>query len=338
LPTTVTIPITPGSGQNLDAVQLTVNSNTVARENICIADPTAAANIAGVTAAGQLIVTSISTENIDPANSSTATLGSNGVFTGTFTACPGYASLAVEVDTDQISANTSSSGLVVQWSEDGVNIGDSDIAYIVSGDLTTATLGGQTYVFPVKRIYYRIQYTNGAVAQTVFRLQCILKVMPIVGTLVDLNDSITGNMHGNLERVLPFGRATPSSTTFEDFTVKAASTAAAATDTSLVVAINPGSNAVTGPVQTGNAPATVSVGATSATALAANASRTALILINTSANVISLGFGTNAAVLYSGVTLYPGGSLSMDVMDNVQQAITAIASVASSSLGIQEFN
>jgi hypothetical protein len=95
---------------------------------------------------------------------------------------------------------------------------------------------------------------------------------------------------------------------------------------------------VGGQIQTGNAPTAVSVGITSATALSANTSRTSVILINTSANVISLGFGSNAAVLYSGVTLYSGGSVVLDVMDNVQQAITAIASVASSNLAIQEFN
>jgi hypothetical protein len=95
---------------------------------------------------------------------------------------------------------------------------------------------------------------------------------------------------------------------------------------------------VTGPVQTGNAPTYATVGVTSATALAANASRTALILTNTSSNTISLGFGSNAAVLYSGITLYAGGSAMFDVMDNIQQAITAIASGASSNLAIQEFN
>ena len=51
MPTATTIPITPGSGINLDAEQLTVGSNTVARENICIADPSGATSIAAVKAA-----------------------------------------------------------------------------------------------------------------------------------------------------------------------------------------------------------------------------------------------------------------------------------------------
>jgi hypothetical protein len=94
---------------------------------------------------------------------------------------------------------------------------------------------------------------------------------------------------------------------------------------------------VTGPVQTGNAPGVATVGVTSANILAANSSRTALILINTHAtNTISLGLGANAAVLGSGITLYPGGSITFNVLDNMQQAVQAIASGASTSLAIQE--
>ena len=95
---------------------------------------------------------------------------------------------------------------------------------------------------------------------------------------------------------------------------------------------------IAGPIQTGNAPTFATVGVTSATALAANSSRTAVILTNTSTNTIYLGFGSNAAVVGSGVVLFPNSSLLLDVVDNVQQAITAIASGSSSNLAIQEFN
>ena len=95
---------------------------------------------------------------------------------------------------------------------------------------------------------------------------------------------------------------------------------------------------ISGPVQTGNAPTFATVGVTSATALAANSSRTAVILTNTSTNTIYLGFGANAAVVGSGVVLFPNSSLLLDAIDNIQQAITAIASGSSSNLAIQEFN
>lgn len=87
----------------------------------------------------------------------------------------------------------------------------------------------------------------------------------------------------------------------------------------------------------GNAPAFVSVGIASGQVLAANADRNGLILVNTSANAISIGIGA-AAVLYSGITLYAnGGAYEMGDMSFSTQAIYAIASGADSNLSIQEF-
>jgi hypothetical protein len=89
-------------------------------------------------------------------------------------------------------------------------------------------------------------------------------------------------------------------------------------------------------VVTGSAPTFVSVGVASAQILAAN-SRKGLLLTNTSSNFISLGFNGNAAVLYSGLTLTPYGVLELTPAMVSQGAVTAIASGASSNLGIQEF-
>lgn len=88
---------------------------------------------------------------------------------------------------------------------------------------------------------------------------------------------------------------------------------------------------------TGSAPTAVSVGVTSAEAVAANANRKGLILTNTSVNWISIAFGA-AAVLYSGITLSPmGGQFEMDEYAYSQEQVRAIASGAASNLGIQEF-
>lgn len=84
-------------------------------------------------------------------------------------------------------------------------------------------------------------------------------------------------------------------------------------------------------------PAAASVGVASAQAVAANGSRKGLVLTNTSAARISLGFGA-AAVLDSGITLYPGGSFNMEKYDFDQGAVNAIASAAASNLGIQEYS
>ena len=85
-----------------------------------------------------------------------------------------------------------------------------------------------------------------------------------------------------------------------------------------------------------NAPATASVGVTSAQILAAQASRKGLIIMNISTSVVSLGIGATA-VLGSGITLLPGGTWNMDEYSFVVGAINAIASVAGSSIAIQEF-
>lgn len=85
------------------------------------------------------------------------------------------------------------------------------------------------------------------------------------------------------------------------------------------------------------APTFATVGVASAQAVAANANRKGLILINTSVNRISLGFGA-AAVLDSGVTLYPQGAYNMGEYDFDLGAVNAIASAAGSNLAIQEYS
>lgn len=87
---------------------------------------------------------------------------------------------------------------------------------------------------------------------------------------------------------------------------------------------------------TPSSPTTTSVGVASAQAVAAAATRKGLILVNVSNARISLGFGA-AAVLDSGVTLYPGGSYSMGDYDFDLGAVNAIASAALSNLAIQEY-
>jgi hypothetical protein len=85
-------------------------------------------------------------------------------------------------------------------------------------------------------------------------------------------------------------------------------------------------------------PTFATVGVSSGSAVNLNTNRKGLILTNTSSNTISLGFSGNAAVLNSGITLYPGWIWIMDEFNFTTNAIAAIASGASSNLAIQEFN
>lgn len=91
------------------------------------------------------------------------------------------------------------------------------------------------------------------------------------------------------------------------------------------------------PHLTASAPTQATVGTSSATAVPANPNRKGLVLINTSANTISLGFDGNAAVLNSGITLGASWVYEMDPYLGSTGAVTAIASVGGSNLAIQEY-
>lgn len=123
-----------------------------------------------------------------------------------------------------------------------------------------------------------------------------------------------------------------------NITVKPASTAAVAADTALVVAISPNNTiSTTSRVAiTANAPTNVSVGVATGALVAANASRKGLIVMNLSSSTVSLGIGASA-VLNSGITLYPGGTWTMDEFSFNVSAVNAIAGAAASSVAFQEF-
>lgn len=119
-------------------------------------------------------------------------------------------------------------------------------------------------------------------------------------------------------------------------TIKPVSTAATAADTAAVVAVSPGTPISTKTSLTASSPTAVSVGVATTAAVASNATRKGLCLVNTSINTISLGIGVSA-VLNSGITLYPGGSWCMEEYNFSTAAVNAIASAAASNLSVQEF-
>ena len=88
---------------------------------------------------------------------------------------------------------------------------------------------------------------------------------------------------------------------------------------------------------TAAAPASASVGLTSAQVIASNSSRTGLAIVNLSPNVVSLGIAATA-VLNKGISLTQNGVYTMDESLFSTDAINAIASGAGSAISIQEFN
>lgn len=87
---------------------------------------------------------------------------------------------------------------------------------------------------------------------------------------------------------------------------------------------------------TPNAGFSTVVGTSSAQALATNASRKGLSLVNTSNNKISCEWGVNA-VINNGITLYPGGAFSMDPLSAATSALNCISTTANSILSGQEY-
>ena len=98
---------------------------------------------------------------VSTVNSSAVALGIGVVFTGTSEDETEQADVRVSVFTDQASATD---GLQMQQSSNGTNWDIVD-AYTVPAN------AGKTFSVGVSAKFFRIVYTNGAVAQTVFRLQ-----------------------------------------------------------------------------------------------------------------------------------------------------------------------
>lgn len=122
-----------------------------------------------------LAVTTVDT--ISTNNSTTATLGIGGVFTGTSDDIQNFKAMSVLIFSDK---NSATLGVSFQWSSDNVNW-DTIEQY----DYLTAN-GGAPFVLSPRARYFRIVYTNGGVAQTVFRVQTIYRT----ATVTELHDRV----------------------------------------------------------------------------------------------------------------------------------------------------
>jgi len=109
---------------------------------------------AGANAVGRL------TGTVSAANSTSTPLGIGGVFTGTFEEVKDYGALSVIVFADQIGAVD---GLEFQWSSDGTNADRVEASSVLASS-------GRAFSLTPRARYFRVKYTNGGVAQTVFRL------------------------------------------------------------------------------------------------------------------------------------------------------------------------
>lgn len=88
----------------------------------------------------------------------------------------------------------------------------------------------------------------------------------------------------------------------------------------------------------GAAPTQIDVDTTSKEVVAENYSRYGLVVTNLSSGTMYLAFGTNSAVVGSGIPILGnGGNWSMDEFNFTKEAINAIAHSNNALLAIQEF-
>ena len=166
-------------------------ASAVNRWPIQITDGT---DLALVSTAGALVVdgsavtqpTSVIAANavVSTANSSTATLGSGNVFTGTSEATDAYGTITVFVFSDVASA---ANGLSLQFSQDGTNWD------FVSTTTLTADKGVALVIAPIGR-FFRVVYTNGGTSQATFRLQTKFHSVALSPIVLPLSTVLTDDI------------------------------------------------------------------------------------------------------------------------------------------------
>ena len=159
---------------NDNAGSLTVDAPVGTPVNVQISDGT---DTALVSSAGELI-TKPEGSSVDSNNSSAATLGVSGVFTGTLTDVTKYGSVSVQVFADEDSATD---GLSFEWSTDGGSNWDVQDQHSITGNQA------EQFIIPRGADSFRIVYTNGTTGQGAFRLETILNPWPVSGEVEELD-------------------------------------------------------------------------------------------------------------------------------------------------------
>jgi len=132
---------------------------------------------------------------IDSANSTATPLAGGATFTGTAKDITNHAQFAVNVYADVASATD---GLSIQQSSDGTNWDHADTYTIGAGSAEQYTINAHAQ-------YMRVVYTNGAGAQSAFRLQTKLQGTGGKASSHRMKDTITGEDDGELVKAALIG-------------------------------------------------------------------------------------------------------------------------------------
>lgn len=174
--TLASIKDTDGIKKIVDA--LPIGDNWIGRTKIGDGTDT----VAVVTIDGVKYIAAGKPNAIDNNNSSVAQLGNGGTFVGTATDVSQYTSVAVTVHSDQ---NSAVDGMVFEFSLNGTNWDDRYVFQLKAADSQT-----RRFQFPVTARYFRVNYTNGTVTTTQFRVQTILHRENILTSIHRVKDVV----------------------------------------------------------------------------------------------------------------------------------------------------
>lgn len=105
---------------------------------------------------------------VDAGNSTTTPLGSLGIFLGTWVDALDYSQVSVAASSN---VDSFPHGWILEWSQDGVNVDDQDFLSLGAGS--------RTYTINTRGRYFRVNYKNGSLAQTTFRLTTLLRAVAV---------------------------------------------------------------------------------------------------------------------------------------------------------------
>lgn len=276
---------------------------------------------------------------LDTGNTSTTLLGIGGNFTGTWVDITKYNSIIVGLKADVASATD---GFKFEYSNDGVTVQHTHI-------YTYTAVDGIDYNFSSGFKYARVNYTNGAVAQTVFSVSTILKSSAVMPSSYRLAQTLSDQFSALITRGVIVGKSTAGGGTYVD--VKVNPSGALAADVTGSVSVSnfpatqpvsgsvsvsnfPATQPVSGSVSVSNFPATQAISAASLPLPTGAATETTLSALNTKVPANLTVTSTRLLVDGSGVTQPVSGSVSVSNFPATQAVSGTVAvSNLASTLG-----
>jgi hypothetical protein len=217
-------------------------------------------------------------------NTTTTLLGISGNFTGVWTDITKYNSIVVGLKSDVASATD---GLRFEYSHDGISV---DHAHVY----TYSAADGIDYHFGAGFKYIRVNYTNGAVAQTVFNITTTLKSSAMFPSSYRIAQTLTDQFSALITKGVIVGKSSAGGGTFVDVKVNPSGALTTEVSGSVSVSNFPATQPVSGSVSVSNFPATqavtgtVDVGTLPSIPAGANLIGKAQITDTTGTNILAL--------------------------------------------------